>query len=75
MLAKNRTHPRSSLTQNHYVIKVAITADSKNRKLEHGTQTGWRRRDPRGRVEVGVARAEWNSKSSSSNCGRFCCAW
>lgn len=44
LLAKNRTHPRSSLTQNHYVIKVAITADSKNRKLEHGTQTGWRRR-------------------------------
>lgn len=53
LLAKNRTHPRSSLTQNHYVIKVAITADSKNRKLEHGTQTGWRRRDPRGEGEGG----------------------
>lgn len=65
LLAKNRnrTHPRSSLTQNHYVIKVAITADSKNRKLEHGTQTGWRRIPGEG-----VARAEWSSSRSDRNC-------
>lgn len=42
------------------MIKVAITADSKNRKLEHGTQTGWWRRFPGGEawpVQSGAAAA------------------
>lgn len=41
-VGQNWTPARRSLTQNHYVIKVPITADSKNRKLEHGTQTAER---------------------------------